>query len=285
MKYKNRARTSSPWGVRLTCFIIGLLGCAVACSGSSSGACYGETDEAFCARLRGNCGVLTAIDACGVQRSANCGSCSSGQTCGGAAVPNQCGVAAEQESDGGASGTPDGCTFACPTRAHSIAATITVNDVNFKQGALGRFGPMKGETFDVLLSFDELTPTKDPPEVTATWTRYVTRILSQSHDIASQGDSSQLFDAAAKTVLNKARGTATFTIRSDSSITDFRFVAKSGDDVIVFVCDVPAPSLGVDHYIIPEPFACSKGYWSLSIDASDAQYLEHAEGRTSFVYR
>ncbi|WP_157370521.1 hypothetical protein [Vulgatibacter incomptus] len=44
-------------------------------------ACTGESDAAFCARLNKNCGEVSAVDNCGAERTAACGTCSDGEEC------------------------------------------------------------------------------------------------------------------------------------------------------------------------------------------------------------
>lgn len=58
--------------------------------------CEPESDEAMCARLNAECGVLDAVDNCGVQRVvASCGEeadvCTGFDTCGGGGTNGQCG--------------------------------------------------------------------------------------------------------------------------------------------------------------------------------------------------
>ena len=43
--------------------------------------CTPETNIQFCTRLNKNCGSVTASDNCGISRTVNCGSCSTGYTC------------------------------------------------------------------------------------------------------------------------------------------------------------------------------------------------------------
>jgi len=50
--------------------------------GSGGAACQGETDPAFCQRLAKTCGSVAALDNCGHQRTAVCGSCTAPSTCG-----------------------------------------------------------------------------------------------------------------------------------------------------------------------------------------------------------
>ena len=62
--------------------------------GTNQCVCEGETDEQLCGRYSAQCGTITRTDACGVERSIDCGTCSSGD-CG---AYNQCDVC-EPESD------------------------------------------------------------------------------------------------------------------------------------------------------------------------------------------
>ena len=49
----------------------------------STGGCAPETDAAFCARLRKDCGSVTGTDNCGTSRTVtSCGRCTSSQVCG-----------------------------------------------------------------------------------------------------------------------------------------------------------------------------------------------------------
>ncbi len=49
-------------------------------NGVCGGGCTSESNSAFCTRLGKNCGSVTALDNCGISRTANCGTCTSG-TC------------------------------------------------------------------------------------------------------------------------------------------------------------------------------------------------------------
>lgn len=49
-----------------------------------------ESPAAFCARLQGECGPVTAVDLCGTMRTYDCGGCIAPEVCG-AEVANQCG--------------------------------------------------------------------------------------------------------------------------------------------------------------------------------------------------
>jgi hypothetical protein len=60
--------------------------------------CTPESAAAFCTRLGRNCDLVTAIDACGVMRTENCGTCMSPRTCGGGGTPNVCGCPTETDA-------------------------------------------------------------------------------------------------------------------------------------------------------------------------------------------
>jgi hypothetical protein len=72
--------------------------------------CKSETNTEFCARLGKNCDVVNAYDSCGVNRSANCGSCTFPQFCAGAGVSNVCGGTASTGGGAGSTGGGSGST-------------------------------------------------------------------------------------------------------------------------------------------------------------------------------
>jgi hypothetical protein len=59
-------------------------------SGDGDASCTMESDGAFCARFKKNCGTFTALDSCGVVRVAMCGACADTSTCGGSATLDVC---------------------------------------------------------------------------------------------------------------------------------------------------------------------------------------------------
>jgi hypothetical protein len=61
-----------------------------ASSGDGDASCGMESDGAFCARFKKNCGTFTAMDSCGVVRVAMCGACADTSTCGGGATLGVC---------------------------------------------------------------------------------------------------------------------------------------------------------------------------------------------------
>jgi hypothetical protein len=66
--------------------------CDVHCCGAATDVCFNndcctkETDQAFCTRLQKNCGDVTALDNCGIERTVTCGTCTNGYGC----VANVC---------------------------------------------------------------------------------------------------------------------------------------------------------------------------------------------------
>jgi hypothetical protein len=63
-------------------------------------ACAAESDAAFCARLDASCGVLTALDNCGHERSAGCGSCPlNGCMTSNTCISNQCSAVVEPDGN------------------------------------------------------------------------------------------------------------------------------------------------------------------------------------------
>jgi hypothetical protein len=79
-------------------------GVGVSCGGGGTQnvcACNGESDAEFCSRLGKNCGLVTANDKCGTERTVvSCGTCSgTGVTCGGGATANVCGCTPETDAE------------------------------------------------------------------------------------------------------------------------------------------------------------------------------------------
>jgi hypothetical protein len=62
------------------------------------GSCVGEGRLAFCEREGKNCGLVTARDTCGRQRTEDCGLCSGNDVCGGGGVPNVCACVPESNA-------------------------------------------------------------------------------------------------------------------------------------------------------------------------------------------
>ena len=83
------------------------------CGANNVCSCTSETDAQFCTRLRANCGVLTAVDNCGSQRSVNCGACPNGQGCCGS---NQC-IPLNTSPNCGACGVTCDAAHACSNSA------------------------------------------------------------------------------------------------------------------------------------------------------------------------
>ena len=61
--------------------------------------CNPSSDAELCSNASAECGELTATDECGIERTINCGSCTSPETCGGAEQPNSCGCKSESEAE------------------------------------------------------------------------------------------------------------------------------------------------------------------------------------------
>lgn len=59
-------------------------------------ACGEQTDIDFCNAQGASCGVITAMDACGFNRTVNCGGCAAFETCG-AESDNECGCVDEDD--------------------------------------------------------------------------------------------------------------------------------------------------------------------------------------------
>ena len=74
---------------------------------SSTGACTPASDAELCARAAAECGALTVTDACGDERTLECGQCTDPDTCGGTGEPNQCGC--EPETDQALCDAANGC--------------------------------------------------------------------------------------------------------------------------------------------------------------------------------
>lgn len=57
-----------------------------------------ESDQAFCQRLGKDCDTVFARDACGLERTVDCGSCSAPEQCGGGGSENECGCPLESDT-------------------------------------------------------------------------------------------------------------------------------------------------------------------------------------------
>ena len=109
--------------------------------GSAGGAvdagCVSASDAAFCAALQKNCGFVSGVDACGVSRTVNCGTCPSNTSCGGGGTPNVCGCSETDQamcSRLGAScgpvSAPDACGMARSLNCGTCAMNSTCSPSN-----------------------------------------------------------------------------------------------------------------------------------------------------------
>lgn len=129
-----------------------------------SGSCTPESDEAFCARLQKNCDEVTAVDNCGVSRTAACGTCATG-TCGGGGTANVCGAPS--------CASPD-----CRTWTVAVTPTSASSEINWMWGrsdttilTVGAAGTMQrwnGEAWFPAAS------TTNPPTRNALWSAWGT---------------------------------------------------------------------------------------------------------------
>ncbi len=68
------------------------------CEASGACVCQPESNAQLCQRLGAGCGLLTAADNCGTQRTVSCGTCTGTDSCGGGGVPNACGCTSESDA-------------------------------------------------------------------------------------------------------------------------------------------------------------------------------------------
>lgn len=264
----------------------------MACSSEQSGdLCSGETDSALCARLILDCGLLTAYDNCGRQRTVNCGSCAAPAVCGGSGVANVCGAGGSGggAGTGGASGSDAGtagsggstCTGLCPTKSHWIKGSFAL-DYAKPAGtySTGELLPLVGETIQVVVSFDEGAQFKDPPANN----EYSLRIVASGAEVQQSGDATGLFEQKTS-LLENDDAEVSFDYGTQ---VDFAAVFSEGypDGYrLSFSClAVTSLSVGTDQYVQPGPVSCASGTIQLG-HSNNYHQSDYVTGKGAFEYQ
>lgn len=220
--------------------------------------CSPETDQALCTRLARNCALLTASDICGVNRTVNCGTCAPPDACGGAGTPNVCGRPADGGSPIGDAGSPDACTWTCPTASHFVTLTAKFDYAGMASGYIkGQWLPLMGETPTVMVSFDEGAVFKDPPASN----QYTTRALVSNASVQVKNDPSGI-------IASQFKGTwsGTITMKYGTSVSfvlDLVTSSLSLQNTMSLSCQIASVKVGSDQYPTLDPFSCTAGYYSL----------------------
>jgi hypothetical protein len=200
---------------------------------------------------------------------------------------NVCGELAESGEPSGDSGSeagsgadgggPDGCSFACPTRAHWITGTFTITYANpalAGTGLDGRFLPLVNESISFVLSFDEGAITKQPNN----HGEYDLEIILSQGDLAYQGDTSGVLDKYVKPSIEMAMGNALFAYAANEKMT----VGIGSGASVAFSCSNLTLQVAPDQYIVPGDVSCSAG--SLQISEDQQTGANFANGMGTFVY-